>query len=481
MAPRRARESKQGLVIALVFAVLMVIGLGVTTYFQAQGKAEAIKDRDKAKGDANKLTEAVHYYQTQANLYRAYMGYSEGIDLADLGANKVKLDGGQLGKGETDNEGVTKLIKEKLDPKLLWDPAQNRPKMTYEALLQQEKERSDAAEKNSMEYLAAKDAAQKAAKKADDLLKAERAAFDQKLADLNKKTETDMSKYLETINELRAEITRQGENNDQIRKTSTDEKKKLDDALARAAGKNKELLEQVDVKKQTIEDYINKGKELAPKGYQTDWKIVSISRSSGTSPSPAFMGTVSSASKVEGAQTAARVYINLGSADHVLPQLTFSIHGPGPDGRPLPEAKGSLEVVQVLGDHLSQARVMTVKDRNKEPVLQGDILFNPSWSPTTKKHVALAGTMDLLGNGQDDTYELVRNLERQNVVVDAFIDPRENTAKGKGITVQTDYLIIPDVSPPLSGTDSEREREAAKKREDEIAKLIRQAKENGVQ
>lgn len=43
MAPRRGRESNQGLVIALVFAVLIILGLGVTAYMQGNAKTEALQ------------------------------------------------------------------------------------------------------------------------------------------------------------------------------------------------------------------------------------------------------------------------------------------------------------------------------------------------------------------------------------------------------------------------------------------------------
>jgi hypothetical protein len=134
----------------------------------------------------------------------------------------------------------------------------------------------------------------------------------------------------------------------------------------------------------------------------------------------------------------------------------------------------------VVRDHLSQARILTVKDRAQDPILKGDILYNPSWSPTAKKHIALAGAMDLLGNGTDSTLELIRNLEQQNVVVDAYVDPKENVVKGKGITVQTDYVIIPDI-------DAERAAESPLflenqgKRAEEIGKILKSAKENAVQ
>jgi RNA polymerase sigma factor (sigma-70 family) len=74
-------------------------------------------------------------------------------------------------------------------------------------------------------------------------------------------------------------------------------------------------------------------------------------------------------------------YINLGSADRVTPGLTFSVHGVGRDGRPLPAVKGTVEVFKVLGEHLSQARVTSVAGPGRDPIIQGDLLFNPSWHP----------------------------------------------------------------------------------------------------
>src|SRR5262249_39041165 len=109
----------------------------------------------------------------------------------------------------------------------------------------------------------------------------------------------------------------------------------------------------IEEQKSTIEAKEAKSRE-APPNMRTDWKITSMDRR-GTNP-----------------------YINLGSADNVKPQLTFTIHGVGLDGRPILQAKGTLEVVNVTGPHLSQARITGVKDANRDPILEGDILYNPS-------------------------------------------------------------------------------------------------------
>src|SRR5262249_44684532 len=148
--------------------------------------------------------------------------------------------------------------------------------------------------------------------------------------------------------------------------------KQIDD-LKKELGKAKE---RIAFQQSTIEAKEAKSTE-APPDMRTDWKIVEMDRR-GTNP-----------------------YINLGSTDNVKSQQTFTIHAIGQDGRPNRQAKGTLEVVNVSGPHLSQARVTGVKDANRDPIIKGDIIYNPSWNPTLKKHVALAGIMDITGDGRD--------------------------------------------------------------------------------
>jgi hypothetical protein len=98
----------------------------------------------------------------------------------------------------------------------------------------------------------------------------------------------------------------------------------------------------------------------ALRNWQENWKVVRLDRRG---------------------QTA---YINLGSADRVTPGLTFSAHGAGRDGKPTPAVKGTVEVFKVVGEHLSQARVTSVAHPNRDPISQGDLLFNPTWHPAQK-------------------------------------------------------------------------------------------------
>jgi hypothetical protein len=143
-------------------------------------------------------------------------------------------------------------------------------------------------------------------------------------------------------------------------------------------------------------------------------------------------------------------YINLGSADRVKPQVTFAVHGAGADGRPLKEAKGSLEVIHVIGERLSQARITNQVDPAHDPIVTGDLLVNPAWDPNQQRHVAIAGIVDLTGDARKDRpaeadraiKDFMRALENQNMIVDAWLDVLNNSIQGKGISRTTDYLIL---------------------------------------
>jgi RNA polymerase sigma factor (sigma-70 family) len=73
----------------------------------------------------------------------------------------------------------------------------------------------------------------------------------------------------------------------------------------------------------------------------------------------------------------AMAYINLGSSDGITPKVKFSIRSMSLDSKRNP-AKGTLEVVRVIGPHLSQAQVTSVKNPLTDPILKGDQLFNPT-------------------------------------------------------------------------------------------------------
>jgi hypothetical protein len=100
--------------------------------------------------------------------------------------------------------------------------------------------------------------------------------------------------------------------------------------------------------------------------------------------------------------------------------------------------KGSIEITQILGDHLAEGRIL--EDNPVDPFLPGDKINTLTWSPGEQKHFALTGVMDIDGQGSND-YQKVRNLiTSSGGLIDAEMD-----AKGKRLgqlTINTRYLVV---------------------------------------
>lgn len=454
MPPRKQKqqpESKTGLVVALVFFILTTLGLGYGTYigFQGQeGKDAAVKDaQNKLRG----METERDWYRFQAMMFRAYMGHLQADKLEEMRVMRDQFAKDQLGQGQKDKEEVTLLIKNVLDKKIPWDDATNNLRGSYEALLVQEQKKIEALDAQVKTLDTTLAAANKEKRDAEELARTQKVAYEQQLGQANKKVADDTSAFLDKRKDLMEEVQKLGAEKVAVLQTGEDEKKRLRDDLRKKDSQivamqnllNQRNLEVAQLKQRTTE---------APKSWKTDWKIVAIH---GQTP-----------------------YINLGSADRVKPQLTFSIHSVDAQGRPNSESKGSLEVVNVLRDHLSQARIVTVKDAAANPILPGDVLFNPSWDPNRVHHVALAGVIDLDGDGRNDILELKRNLERQNVVVDAWMDPKDFTIQGQ-VGIETEFLIL---GQGPEGILNARDRlELTRPLENMLTDMRKQAKDNGVE
>ncbi len=138
-------------------------------------------------------------------------------------------------------------------------------------------------------------------------------------------------------------------------------------------------------------------------------------------------------------------WVNIGSRDGVQPLLTFSVQPQGFSGNPYTKPKAKLEVVRVVAPDLSEARI--VEQTLTNPVLDGDLLFNPAWSPGRVMRFALAGLLDLDEDGRDDR-PLVRQLiERAGARIDAEV-LADGTQRGE-VNVETNYFIRGKAPEPI--------------------------------
>ena len=134
------------------------------------------------------------------------------------------------------------------------------------------------------------------------------------------------------------------------------------------------------------------------------------------------------------------VYVNLGHADSLNRQTTFSVYPIDVSDVTAASKKASIEVTQILGDHLAEARI--IEDDPSNPIVPGDKIYTPLWSPGDQIRFGLTGVMDVNGDGKSDQ-QVVRNLITINGgLIDAETDP---TGKRTGrMSPDTRYLILGD-------------------------------------
>lgn len=468
-------ESKQGLVVTLVFFILATIGLGVSTYFGFSEQETLRADKEKSDINLKNETKLIDFYRFQSMLYWTYISTVNGFKPEDL-----ELYEGLREKADNDtilpkdakydpNKEELKLVKTRMemlekmvfkdaaekDLTLKFDKATKKPSNTFDEIALAQSKRYVALKERFDKLEMEKKEAQDAEKKALDEFAAFKADINKKFAGLTDTSKKEFADFASLRDQLRKQ-------KDDLAKALTLEKtersKEVEELTEKIAKLEKKTRDK-DLEITALADQLvltkTKGNDIG-KNIRPDYKIISIDR------------------------TGSLPYINVGFADRVNPQDTFSIHGIGPDGRPLPEIKGSLEVINIVGEHMSQCKILTVKDTNKDPILKGDVIFNPTWNPNSRKRIAIMGIVDLTGDGKDQIYELIAQLERQGVMVDAYLDPATLEIRNTpGISPKTDLLIIGDgidsVKAPR-GIINEKMTQLTKS----INDMRQAAKENGV-
>jgi hypothetical protein len=152
-------------------------------------------------------------------------------------------------------------------------------------------------------------------------------------------------------------------------------------------------------------------------------------------------------------------YINLGWDDGLHRRITFSVYPQGTTDVAKATSKGKIEVINVTGPHLAEARIIDNPTNN--PLLPGDMIHTEGWHPGQHEHFAIAGMVDIDGTGRDQTEKLHDLILANGGYVDAeiAINPKVMTADGRpttsvkglgpngeGMTVNTRYLILGEMT-----------------------------------
>ena len=141
------------------------------------------------------------------------------------------------------------------------------------------------------------------------------------------------------------------------------------------------------------------------------------------------------------------VWINRGRADALQRQTKFTVYSADSTDAAKAVKKGTVEVTRIEGDHMAQARILD--DKLADPIMAGDKVFTPLWSPGQQNHFALTGIMNLDGDGRNQLSAVRGMINENGGAVDCELD--EQGHKQGQITANTRYLVVgdaPDKSSP---------------------------------
>jgi hypothetical protein len=380
-----AREN-QDLQIALIVSVMLTIVLGVATFLCYRKYTDTEKSLQAALADASKKSQAADAARDEVNkLKKDFIGVPESQRIEELSAqfaDEMKKYGGAYSQESQFYSPLVKKLAQTID----------------------DKNKELAATKDENQQLTAKYQLREAGK--DDQLK--------EFADQVSRLTQDLKSREETFGKERAQITDLDNNiREQLKTAQKDaatEKTAMDQ---RVSDSQSQLIKTKERAKRLLE-------ENAKLTNQTmdvpDGEISRINQRNGT------------------------VWIDLGKADHLSPLITFSVYPADVSNMGKSDKKASIEVTQILDNHLAEARILD--DKVIDPIMPGDKIYTPIWNPGDKRHFALAGFMDINGDGKNNL-QLLRDLIKLNGgVVDCDVDEK-GKVNGE-ISVETRYLVLGD-------------------------------------
>src|SRR5262245_16409157 len=398
------RGEGQGLQIAVIsFAILAILLAGMSFFFFSSAKT--------AQKDLEARTKTVSEQQQQINklMYKvdamSYVLGSDGKTLQDVDVSRSKAGG--------DDPKVKELLDTFAgDVALVGDQvgaegtknyhlftaglltALNKKNSSASDFLEQSKNadaaRIKVAQDEAARSKAATDAAEKAAtdyKQASDTFAADRA-----------KIEEDQNQFTTKLTSLKSDAS------NSVKKMS-DEKEALLKQVATLRATNQRLVEELDTHR----------RKMAGLKEQPDGRIMRVD------------------------QRLRMVWTETGGADGLLWQTSFAAYDHNETGPSNTKPKGRIEVINVE-DRMSEARIL--EDLPSNPIISGDVIETPAWSPGQRIHFALAMKMDINNDGVDD-YDLVKSIILMNGgVIDAELRP-DGTRFGN-IDPNTRYFVVGD-------------------------------------
>jgi len=379
-----AREN-QDLQIALIVSVMLTIILGVATFLCYRQYTDTAKSLKAAQEDATKKQRDADKARDDANKLKRYLGVAE-------------------------TESIEEVSKQFDDDIKKYGGAYPQEAQFYRPLVDkmfqtiQDKDKDLVDTKDEYQKLNAKYEIREAGKDAQ------------------------LKQFEDTVNRVTQDLNSRTETFRKDRDRLTDDGNKIKDQLQTARKDAAALEAKLDAKYKEIDTQLKKTRQVAkklreenavltnPEMDNPDGEIRWVNQRNGT------------------------VWINIGRADDLNPLTTFAVYPADVTDLGKGSKKAGIEVTQILGDHLAEARIL--EDKMTDPIMPGDKIHTPIWNPGDRRHFALAGFMDVNGDGKNNL-QLLHNLINMNGgVVDCEVD--EKGKRTGDISIQTRYLILGD-------------------------------------
>jgi hypothetical protein len=140
--------------------------------------------------------------------------------------------------------------------------------------------------------------------------------------------------------------------------------------------------------------------------------------------------------------------INLGSADALRPGVTFGVIDGDETRLQDAKVKATIQVTQIQGPHLAQARVVALPEI-RNPIIPGDKIYSPFWAPGRVVKIALAGDIDIDGDDKPDNDAIKGQIKAAGAEVAAEISPSGAVTGDLDASIR--FLVVGEAPNPADG------------------------------
>jgi hypothetical protein len=376
-----AREH-QGLQIALIIFVMLTIVLSVTTFVFFNKWGEAIKTAKENEDNANTQMSKANTLSTECEELKKLIGYPKSKSLPEMQA-----------QWKSDMEAFAGTYPE--DARY-YSPLLPRLAETNKGLQEQVKDAVAKLDEFTEKYKVRDN-------QRNDQVKTFENAVAKSGADLQEVTKSFDAQREKTVSEQATLVAHL----DQVRKEAKEVTEKAEQKVDLASKKMAMLSGILGEKNRQIEKF-NRPTMDVPSG-EIRW----VDQQHGLA------------------------WINLGRADYLERQTSFSVYSGDSNELNKSTKKANIEVTKIIGDHVAEARI--VGDKLSDPLMPGDKIFTPLWTPGEQSHFALCGRMDINGNGSDDSATVRNLITMSGGLIDCEL---QKTKRVGDLTPRTRYLVL---------------------------------------